>query len=168
MARRSSLGTVLAALVVAGTLGMWGYLFFIADPGVPDRLEDEAFAAQGQAICAEATARIDALPPAREAETPEERGEVVAAANRILDHMVDELSAIAPTEGEDARIVRLWLADWEVLLADRATYADQLLAGEDAELLISPREEGGGQITVTLDHFAQINDMEDCQSPLDA
>lgn len=168
MARRRSLGTLFAILVVAGTLGMWGYLFFIADPGVPDRLEDEAFPTTGQAICAEATSRIEALPAAREAETPEERGAVVAEANEILEHMVDELAAVAPTEGDDARIVGLWLQDWEVLLADRAAYADQLLAGEDAELLVSAREEGGGQITVTLDHFAQINDMEDCQAPLDA
>lgn len=163
---RPRLGTVLATLVVAATVGMWLYLFLIADPNVPDELDDDTFPAQGQAICAAAVARIDDLPPARDANSPEDRSEAVAEANEILTEMVADLRAIAPTEGSDDRLTRLWLEDWDTYLADRAEYADRLAAGEDAELLITAR--GAGQITVTLDHFAVVNGMEDCQSPLDA
>ena len=49
--RRFRLGTVLALLVVAATIGMWAYLFLIADPGIPDQLEDDAFPTEAQAIC---------------------------------------------------------------------------------------------------------------------
>jgi len=153
-------------LVVAATIGMWAYLFLIADPGIPDELDDPTFPTEGQAICAEAVARIEDLPPAQEATSPEERGVAVADANEILTEMVADLRAIAPDGGQDERITRLWLEDWDTYLSDRAEYADKLAAGEDAELLVTAR--GAGQITVTLDHFAVANDMEDCQSPLDA
>jgi hypothetical protein len=164
--RRPRVGTVLAVLVVAATIGMWAYLFLIADPGVPDELDDDTFPTAGQAICAEAVGRIDELPPAQEATSPEDRGAVVVEANEILTDMVADLRAIAPTDGQDERLTRLWLDDWDTYLADRERYADALLAGEDAELLVTAR--GAGQITVTLDHFAVVNHMEDCQSPLDA
>ena len=163
---RPGLGTVLALLVVAATIGMWAYLFLIADPGVPDQLDDNAFPTEAQAICAEAVARIDELPPAADAASPEERGEAVREANDLLAAMVVDLRAIAPDEGRDERLTRLWLDDWDTYLTDRVEYADALLAGEDAELLVTAR--GTGQITVTLDHFAVVNDMLDCQSPLDA
>jgi hypothetical protein len=167
MARsRPRVGTVLAVVVVAATIGMWAYLFLIADPGVPDELEDDTFPTEGQAVCADAVARIDELPPAQEATSPEDRAVSVAAANEILTEMVADLRAIAPTEGQDERLTRLWLEDWDSYLADRADYADQLAAGEDAELMITAR--GAGQITVTLDHFAVVNHMLDCQTPLDA
>jgi hypothetical protein len=164
--RRPRIGTVLALLVVAATIGMWAYLFLVADPGIPDQLEDDTFPAEAQAICAAALDEIDELPAAQDAATPEERGEAVAEANQILTAMVADLRAVAPTEGQDGRLTRLWLEDWETYLSDRVEYAEALAAGEDAELLITAR--GAGQITVTLDHFAMVNDMLACSTPLDA
>lgn len=164
--RRFRLGTVLALLVVAATIGMWAYLFLIADPGIPDQLEDDAFPTEAQAICTAAVDQIDELPAAADAETPEERGATVAEANDILTEMVADLRAIAPTTGQDARLTRLWLEDWDTYLTDRVEFAEALAAGEDAELLITAR--GTGQITVTLDHFTMVNDMLACSTPLDA
>ena len=163
---RIRLGSVLALLVVAGTIGLWGYLFLIADPGIPDELEDPRFPAEAQAVCAEAVGRIDDLPAASDATSPEERGEAVAEANGILAAMVAELRAIAPADGDDGRLIRLWLDDWDTYLADRVDYAERLADGEDAELLVTAR--GSGQITITLDNFTVVNDMDDCASPLDA
>lgn len=164
--RRPRVGTVLALLVVAATIGMWAYLFLIADPGIPDQLDDGTFPTEAQAICAAAVDRIDELPAAGDAETPEERAVAVAEANEILTVMVADLRSIAPTDGQDARLTRLWLDDWDTYLTDRAEFAEGLAAGEDAELLITAR--GTGQITVTLDHFAMVNDMLACSTPLDA
>jgi len=164
--RRPRVGTVLALLVVAATIGMWAYLFLIADPGIPDQLDDDTFPTEAQAICAAAVDQIDELPAAADAATPEERGETVAEADEILTTMVADLRAIAPTAGQDARLTRLWLEDWDTYLTDRVEFADALAAGEDAELLITAR--GARQITVTLDHFAMVNDMLACSTPLDA
>ncbi len=165
-APRTRFGLIFAVVVVVGTLAMWAYLFLIADPNVPDQLDDEAFPRDGQDICEVATERIDELPDAREAETPEDRAPVVAEANEILTEMVADLRAIAPTEGSDGRVTRLWLEDWDDYIADRETYADALAEGEEAELLVTARETGG-QITETIDHYAEINNMEDCAVPLD-
>lgn len=166
---RTRLGLIFAVVVVVGTVGMWLYLFVLADPNVPDELDDESFGEQAQPICEAARAQIDDLGLAQDVQTPEERGENVAAANEILTDMVAQLQAFAPTNEHDTPLVRAWFADWDAFLQDRAEYADALLAGEeDAELLVTAREEGGSQITVTLDHFAEINDMPDCASPLDA
>ncbi|WP_446921478.1 hypothetical protein, partial [Klebsiella pneumoniae] len=76
------------------------YLFLLADPNVPDQLEDQAFVEDGEPICEAAVDAVDELPDAREAETPEERAPVVEQANGILATMVDDLRAIAPTEGD--------------------------------------------------------------------
>ena len=168
-APRTRIGLIFAVVVVVGSIGMWVYLFAFADPNVPDQLDDESFGEQGQEICEAAREEIDELGLAQDVQTPEERGEDVAAANDILTTMVDDLRAIAPTNEHDTPLVQAWFADWDTYLEDRAEYADDLLAGsEDAELLVTARSDGGGQITITLDHFAEINEMPDCASPLDA
>lgn len=164
---RTRLGLIFAVVVVAGTVGMWAYLFLIADPNVPDQLDDETFPTEGQAVCESAAALIDGLPPAREANTPQERAPTVAEANGILTEMVADLRAIAPTDGTDARVTALWLSDWDDYIGDREDYAEALADGEEAELLVTARAESGTQITETIDHFAEINNMEDCAVPLD-
>jgi hypothetical protein len=166
---RTRIGLVFAVVVVAGCVGMWVYLFAFADPNVPDQLDDESYGEQAQEICEAAVAQVDDLPIAQDARSPEERGATVEQANTILTDMVAELRAIAPTDEHDAPLVQAWLSDWDAFLGDRADYAADLLAGnEDAELLVTARAEGGGQITVTIDHFAEINHMPDCATPLDA
>jgi hypothetical protein len=166
---RTRFGLVFAVVVVAGTIAMWIYLFAFADPNVPDELDDESFGEQAQEICESARDQIDDLPSAQDAETPEDRGATVDEANTILTDMVADLAELAPTDDHDAPLVDAWLADWADFLGNRADYADDLLAGnENAELLVTARGTGGGQITVTVDHFAEINDMPDCATPLDA
>jgi hypothetical protein len=168
-APRTRIGLIFAVVVVAASIGMWIWLFAFADPNVPDELDDESFGPQAQEICEAARQEIDDLPLAQDAESPEARGEAVDTANGILEQMVDDLRPIAPTNVHDAPLVEAWFADWDTYLQDRREYATDLLAGnEDAELLVTARSAGGGQITVTLDHFAEINDMPDCASPLDA
>jgi hypothetical protein len=163
--RRLRPGSLFAVVAVAAMVGLWGYLFLLADPGVPDQLDDPGFAEAAQERCADAQSAIDQLPPAEDAEGPEDRAPVVAQANEVIGDLVAELRALAPS-GDDGRLVGLWLDDWDTYLSDRQTYAENLAAGEDAELLITAR--GAEQITVTIDHFAEVNDMLDCQVPLDA
>jgi hypothetical protein len=166
---RTRFGLIVAVVVVAGTIGLWVYLFAFADPNVPDELDDETFGEQAQEICEAAIARIDELPAAPDAETPEDRGATVTEANSILTDMVADLASIPTTNEHDAPLVTAWLEDWTTFLGDRAEYAADLSAGnEDAELLVTARETGGRQITVTVDHFAEINGMPDCVTPLDA
>jgi hypothetical protein len=155
---------VVAVIVVLAFAVMWIYIF-TSDQDVPDELDDTSWGRAAEAICAPTLDAIAGLPPARDAESPEERGVVVAGANELLRDQLDDLARIE-VGGADAELVAQWLADWETYLEDRDGYARALARGEDAELLITAR--GGQQITRTLDRFADVNGAPSCQDPGDA
>ena len=167
--RRSRTARLAIALAVAGMLGMWGYVVYLAfGPGradPPDRLEHPTFARDAQARCSEALDRIAALPLAVEADTAAERAVVLEEANGHLAEMLDDLAALAPA-GEEGELVDAWLADWRVYLGDREDYAAELREDPDARLLVTAK--GGDQITDYLDAFAQDNRMPACSTPTDA
>jgi hypothetical protein len=167
--RRSRVGLVLATVAVVAMVSMWGYVLYLAfGPGradPPDRLDHPTFAREAEARCSQALDAIAALPLAFEAETAEERAEVLDVANRHLARMLDDLGALAPP-GEEGELVQRWLADWRTYLADREAYADDLRTDPDARLLVTAK--GGDQITDYLDAFAQDNRMPACATPTDA
>lgn len=156
------------SIVVLALVGMWVYVFSGAagrDP--PDQLDDPAIGVDFEPICAQAREAIDALPPAREATTAAERAPVITSANEVLEAMLTDLGEVAlDGTDRDRRLVGLWLADWATFVDDRRSYATALTTDEAAELLVSDR--AGRQITVTVDRFAEINDMASCATPLDA
>ena len=78
-----------------------------------------------------------------------------------LDQLVLELGG----ERHDARITALWLADWRTHLADRDRYVAALESGSTEPAQFTAR--GGRSITTTIDHFAEVNSMPSCATPLD-
>ena len=167
-ARRWTTGRVLATGVVVALVAMWGYVVFLAfGPGrqdPPDRLDDPAFATAAEARCSAALDAIAQLPDASEVASATERAEVVDEANGELERMLDDLDALAPG-GDDGRIVRAWLADWQTYLGDRTDFAAALRVDPEARLLVSARDRE--QITEYLDAFAADNHMPACATPLD-
>lgn len=165
--RRITPGRVAATVVVVALVAMWVYAFSgMAAKDPPDLLDEPTFSVAAEPICAAAVDRLDALPPALEARTPEERATTVARANAILTTMLDDLRAVAPDgQDRDSRITALWLDDWETHLADRAAYVEDLQAGSEAPPVFTAR--GGRSITATIDNFAKVNDMASCVTPLD-
>lgn len=162
-----TVGRVAAVVVVLGLTLMWIYAFSgVAAKDPPDQLDDPAFAEAAEPVCAAARDELEALPAARDAESPEERAVTVRQANTVLTSMVDELDGlVAPGDDRDERITRLWLADWRTHLEDRAAYAESLAAGSTDPAEFTAR--GGRSITATIDHFAEVNDMASCTTPLD-
>jgi hypothetical protein len=80
--------------------------------------------------------------------------------------MVDDLEAEAASlDGRDADITSQWLTDWRTYLDDRRDYEADLADGSTEPFEVTPR--GNRQITVTMDNFATVNDMEGCATPLD-
>lgn len=156
----------LAALVVVAMVAFWLYVLLLAPaPGPPDQLDSSAFPEEAEAVCAGAMAALAEVPSAREAATPEERAVTLAAANDVLAEMVEELRAVAPSDGRDGRLVGRWLDDWEVYLGDREEYEAELAAGEDVAFTVTARD--SDQITEPIDGFAEANEMDSCQTPLD-
>jgi hypothetical protein len=163
----SRIGRWAAVLVVAAIVGMWLYIFSGAareDP--PDRLDDPAFAGQAEPRCAEALTGLDDLPAAGESASADARAAVLDDANELLTNMVHDLDAIPVADDDDRELVDLWIDDWRRYLDDRRAYAEELQVDPEAELLVTAR--GGRQITLTIDRFATVNDMESCVTPLDA
>jgi len=167
--RRVTPGRVVTTLVVVALVAMWVYAFSgMAKKDPPDLLDDAAFVLAAEPICDAAVARLDELPSAFEAGSPEERAGTVADASAILAVMVADLREVAPDGGDDdrnTRITRLWLDDWETHLADRAVYVEDLEAGSEDPAVFTAR--GGRSITATIDNFAKVNEIENCATPLD-
>ncbi len=165
---------MLLSVVVLGLVSMWVYVVYLAfGPGRQppiDRLEDPAFAEAAGPRCREAVADVEDLPVASETHSAAERAAVLTEANGIFAGMVNDLEGmtdLAPA-GDQRDRTEAWLADWEVLLADREAYADALTQDDRAELLISEKPGTGRHVTGWIDEFALANKIDDCASPADA
>lgn len=164
--RGSRLGRWLAVIAVGAMVVMWLYIFSgAARREPPDSLDGDRFPAQAEALCATAVDTVDALPAADAAATATERADVIDEADAVFAAMLDELEAIEVDSDHDRELIDLWLADWRTFLGDREEFADALRTDPDAELLVTAR--AGRQITLTVDRFATVNDMESCVTPLD-
>lgn len=160
-------GKIALALAVAASFGIWVYAFspFPSRRAV-DTLEDTAFPTAAEPRCAEARARLEALPSGIEAETAEARAASLDASTDVLDAMVSELRALAPPEDHpDAATIDAWLDDWERYLADRRDYAERLREDGSARFQLSDRN--GQAVTVAMDNLANVNDMPSCATPGD-
>jgi hypothetical protein len=166
--RRWTTGRVVIVVVVVAMVAMWGYVLYLAfGPGrqdPPDRLADPAFARRAQALCDAAHDDVAALPPAIEAKSAAERGEIVARADERFAAMIDDIEPLAPG-GEDGEIVAEWIADWRTYLGDREAYAQALLDDPGARLYVTARD--SQQVTEYIDAFAADNRMPACGTPID-
>jgi hypothetical protein len=158
---------VFLALLVVAMVGMWVYAlgpWARRDP--PGRLDDPAFAAQAEPVCAAAADELAALPQAYETTTPQARAAAIDETNVVLTTMIADLRDLAPTEGADAERIGDWLDDWEVYIDDRQALADELATGVDARLHETAR--GEDHISQALDFFAEnANHMPSCATPDD-
>lgn len=129
----------------------------------PAHIDDPSFAEAAEAICAEAQADVVALGSPIAVDTPDERAQLVFDGNEILQAMLADVDALPrPTGPDEAGWVTEWLADWDVHLADRRSWAEALQAGNDGPFVETAKE--GFQISRAIDEFAEVNRMEDCKT----
>ena len=126
----------------------------------PGEMQDVAFAAAAEPVCASADAAIDDLGLPTAVESPAERADLVDAENVILRDMLDDLDALPRPRGEEAGWVEEWLGDWRTHVEDRQNWADGLRAGDDGPFTETARE--GEQLSKGIDYFAETNDMPSC------
>lgn len=157
-------GRVAVVVAVLAMTLMWVYAFSgLARRDPPDFLDDPRFAAAAEARCAQTLAELDELPRVNQDSPPAELADVVDEANEELRAMVEDLADLAPTEGENGRIMGLWLADWDTYLGDREEWAAQVRAGDVEEFAETDR--GGSPISQAIDNLAEVNDMASCVAP---
>jgi hypothetical protein len=157
---------VALVLAIVAIAAMWVYILGPwRSREVPTTLEDRTYAERAEPLCVAAQARIAALPPAASATTPEERADVLDAANDIVAGLVAELHRIEPSVDADRQYVDQWMADWDSYLESRRRYANVLASGRDDRFAV--QAEGGHPITERMDGFADLNQMSSCRVPLD-
>ncbi len=175
-------GRWLAGLFIAGSFVFWAWAFSPwARSENPARLDDRDFVAWADQRCAEAQEVINALPSARQAASRTQRADDIDSGSNAVAALVTDLrrranSSLADTtlsEGPaDSELVRDWLADWDVYLADRRNHTVKLRTASadtpDRELrflLLDMTE--GSTYTERMDGFARLNNMDNCQVPGD-
>lgn len=158
--------TVLVVLFAA----FWTWALFFASKEAVNRIEDRAWAERAEQICLEANAERLELADFRviaggDAELIRERADIVEASTVIVERMLDDIVAVAPTDQKGIEIVPLWEADYRVYIQDRYRYAEQLR--ESGENLPFYETADGIPISERIETFATDNDMPSCAPPRD-
>ena len=162
---RAARWAVIAACVAI--VALWAFVYIWAARQKPvDRLADPAFGRQAEKICAATSTQLAELPPANRSKTNVERAGVVDQSNQELGSMLARLAAIAPTSGNDGRMVREWLADYHTYLSNRVDYAKRLRTNRAARFYEAEKQPGE-QITIPIDTLATANGMGSCTAPED-
>ncbi len=164
------------AILVLGCLlmaAMWIYYFaFASDKGVY-QMEDTSWRVAAEKICADATARREALTDIEGGyiENPTEeqmlqRADIVDESTLILEQMLDQLVAIPVDNDNDRDRLAVFEENYRLVLADRRRYTETLRRFE-----LRPYSEtvvGGGPVSnVVLDFTAGVkgNDVPLCSPP---
>ncbi|MFA5564450.1 MAG: hypothetical protein WC184_00960 [Acidimicrobiia bacterium] len=169
--RKVTVGKVIAvvAFLAMAVFWAWAFNYQLTNQGekdMLDRLDDLAWTPAADDICQLAHDDIAQLTPAHEAKDADERADTIEVATARVEQMLVQLEQIAPTgDSRDARITRLWIADYRVFLADRLAYADAIRDDPQARFVVT--EKYGSHITKPIDRFARVNEMEACMSPGD-
>ncbi len=159
---------ILVVLVLFAAFWIWA-LFFASKEAV-NKVGDRAWAARAEQICVAAREervklvdlrRIDAEDRAMLAE----RAGLIDKATDILERMLDDVVAVAPTDPKGQAIVPLWAADYRTYIEDRRAYADTLRAGHNPPFAETAVD--GIPISDKLTVFAGDNEMPTCAPPVD-
>lgn len=159
----SSSGRALTALGVAVALAIvlfWIWIFSGA-PGRenPDYLEDRSWVERAQRTCDATRRRIDDRTDLRSGDRGA-RADAIAAGNRNIEAMLEELRDPLPSTDGDRLVVRAWLSDWEHLLEDRVIYANAVRDDPDARFVT--REKFNDPLDRVVQTFAEVNEMPEC------
>ena len=168
--RRLDPWRIVLTVVVVGFAAFWIWALFFASKESINKIGDRAWAARAEGICAEADVRRQALADLRvvDADDPAmvaERGDLIDGATDIVEQMLDDVVAVAPSDPKGAALVPLWEADYRTYLEDRRRFADRLRTGANDPFTETAVD--GIPISDKLERFAGDNEMPSCAPPLD-
>ena len=158
------------SLVVALICAMWIYGLFFASKQAVNKFEDRLWAKKAQSRCLVAEQQRVDLADYRivddlGANAIADRAMIVDKATDTIESFVNEFRADLPTDAKGIAIVGLWLDDYEIYIADRRSFADDLRNG--INLQFSETAIKGLPISEKIATFAADNEMTYCKPPLD-
>jgi hypothetical protein len=163
------------AIVIAGFAVFWIWALFFASKEAVNKVDDRAWAERAEAICAEANDARLALSDYRSITDAEdadvaalirERADIVDLATDIVEQMLDDVVAVAPSDEKGRAIVPQWEAEYRAYIEGRRTYADDLRATGENLPFYEPAADGI-PVSERLETFAGDNEMPSCAPPRD-
>ena len=160
----------LLTVVIASIIAMWIYGLFFASKQAVNKFDDRLWAEKAQARCLIAEQQRVELADYRivddlGADAISDRAMIVDKATDTIESFVNEFRAGLPTDAKGIAIVGLWLDDYEIYIADRRSFADDLRNG--INLQFSETAIKGLPISEKIATFAADNEMSYCKPPLD-
>lgn len=155
-------GRVVFLIGAAAFVAFWSWALFFADKTAINKIEDRAWAARAEEICAPVEVALRQLDREASADLTV-RAELVVQSTDLLASMLDDLESVQPVDEKGQALVPLWIADYRTLLDDRYRYADDLRSGLNLPFAETPVE--GVPITERIETFAGDNEMPSCAPP---
>ncbi len=156
-----------AAVIVIGSFGIWGYAFSgKAGRRTPDTLDDPTFAQVAEAQCAAALADLSALPQSYDARNGQERSAQVLQSTARLQALVDQLRGEVTGSARDRAILGDWLDNWQIVIGDRTRYA-QAVAVDPAAPYLQTDIKVNEFLNTRVTRMADTNRMPSCAVPDD-
>ncbi len=161
---------ILISIVVIGFAAFWIWALFFASKESVNKIGDEAWAERAQGICETADQEREGLVDMRRVDESDpamvaERGEIVGRATDIVERMLDDVVAVAPTDAKGRALVPEWEADYRTYIENRRAFVELLRSGENG--VFTENAVDGIPISEKLARFAADNLMADCAPPID-
>jgi hypothetical protein len=162
---RAIVATTISLIVV-----MWVYALFFASKQSINKFEDRDWAKKAQARCLVAREERNLLSDYRVVDTLglnalNERANIIDAATDTIERFVTEFRAALPNDPKGAELVDLWLDDYEIYIADRRLFANNLRNGVNLPFAETAIE--GLPLSEKIATFAADNEMSFCKPPID-
>lgn len=156
--------------MIALITSMWVYGLFFASKQVVNKFEDTQWAVRAQARCLIAEQQRIELADYRlvdnlGSDAIAQRASLVDKATDTIESFVEEFRKSLPSDPKGIAIVTLWLDDYEIYIADRRSFADDLRNGINLQFSETPIK--GLPISEKISTFAADNRMSNCKPPLD-
>lgn len=170
---KPSIWRIPLVVIVAAFAVFWVWALFFASKESINKIDDRQWAERAEGICAAAEAERFELVDLREiaSDGPDlaadlgERAGIVDQATDIVETMLDDVVAVAPTDDKGAEIVPLWEADYRAYIGNRRTFTNNLREGRNDPFTETALD--GLPISEKLDRFASDNEMPSCSPPQD-
>jgi hypothetical protein len=143
-------------------ISFWTWALFFASKTAVNKVDDETWGPRAEAICAPVKQQLRELELQASSDL-DVRADLVMESTGLLEQMIDEVTAVMPSDEKGQSIVPDWEADYRTLIADRYAYAEQLRAGDDGPF--TETAVNNIPITERIETFAGDNDMPSCSPP---
>lgn len=163
------LRTIVATVIVL-IIAMWVYALFFASKVSVNKFEDRNWAVRAQERCLVAREERKSLSDYRVVDSLGkdalvERAALIDLATDTIENFVKEFRQTLPSDPKGRELVGLWLDDYEIYIADRREFSNNLRAGINERFAETPIE--GLPISEKIATFAADNEMSYCKPPID-